>query len=218
MSVSQLAICGICKQDVVETTIDENLINCNMCKASYHKNHLQIWLQIEKDCPVCREDIQKLAFVEFAIKHKKFNTTGELYNQLEDIFPKGIPKPLFEWFIQKFPKGIPNENFLELKRKHNRKKFEEVKLKKRDKDNLETTKQLEELTNWILIISLIIFFALYFFIQSFFFSRELLRENIYLSKIGRGGVALVGLIISLSITVVFIFTSVKMWNSYNRRS
>ena len=173
---------------------------------------------MDQDCPVCRENIQKLAFVEFAIKHDKLDTSGELYRQLEEIFPKGIPKPIFEWYIDKFPQGIPDDNFLELKRKHNRKKFEEVKIKKMEKHNAETAKQLEELTNWILIISLIIFFALYFFIQSFFFSLELLSENVYLSKIGRGGVAFIGLIISLTITVGFIFTSVKMWNSYNRKS
>jgi hypothetical protein len=123
VSTSQLIVCGICKQNIESESKENSLINCIECDAPYHRNHLKIWLQIEQDCPVCRKDLQKLAFVNFSIKYDQIEVSGELYNQLEEIFPRGIPKPIFEKYIQEYPNGIPQDEFTKIKDKHQGKKL-----------------------------------------------------------------------------------------------
>lgn len=42
--------CGICK---LVLTSDDNIVQCSKCKNLFHKEHIESWLQTNKQCPIC---------------------------------------------------------------------------------------------------------------------------------------------------------------------
>lgn len=163
MSQFQFSVCGICKQEIDLASKQNGIVNCNECDSPYHNSHLEIWLRLDSDCPVCRKDMQKLAFVNYSIKYERIDVSGDLYRQLEEIFPKGIPKPILEKYIREFPEGIPADRFVEIKEQHSSNKKKPLR-KNISYEPSEFEKSLDRMSNQIsyfIAISILIFGALY---------------------------------------------------------
>lgn len=128
---AQLKYCSICKQSVenpelnIEPYISDKISQCFNCGSLYHSRHLEIWLRMDKDCPTCRNDLQKLAFIQFAIEIQQYDVSSELYQQLSKLFPRGIPKGILNKYIQKFPQGIPKDEFAVITEKHSKSRMTE---------------------------------------------------------------------------------------------
>lgn len=54
---SKDTMCPICLVEACELNVIENWIE-SQCKHKFHKNCMQNWLQISKDCPLCRNPIK----------------------------------------------------------------------------------------------------------------------------------------------------------------
>ncbi len=50
----KLSICGICKSPIHASY---EASKCNACRTLYHKPHLDQWLEINPNCPICKQSI-----------------------------------------------------------------------------------------------------------------------------------------------------------------
>jgi hypothetical protein len=51
----ELPSCQICKRGFAE---EESRIHCPQCDNPFHKNHLQEYIRIKGECPVCKEGLK----------------------------------------------------------------------------------------------------------------------------------------------------------------
>lgn len=47
-------ICCICRREILE---NEKIKQCPKCQTYFHSNHLSIWLDTKKNCPICHCDL-----------------------------------------------------------------------------------------------------------------------------------------------------------------
>lgn len=63
-------LCLICRSP---TTEDKDTIICPYCEGSFHRDHLEDWLQGNKQCPLCRQDLSLLSITNGGVDKSKWS-------------------------------------------------------------------------------------------------------------------------------------------------
>jgi hypothetical protein len=108
------------------------------------------------------------------------DVSPQLYGQLVEIFPRGIPKPIFEKYLQNYPAGIPEVDFIKLKDIHLTSRLSSLNedlIKRRRQDSTYTS---NDFLKWILgnisvLIMVISFIGVTYFLLDLHDEYELLN-------------------------------------------